>query len=166
MGLIKQIYEGKGDTGNCTNYRGITIISVLSKIYAILLNTCLASLWIASPSRRARGQSGFLVDHRTTDHIFILQHLIDKYRSKNKPLYCCFVDLSKVFDTISKPKLWQRLSDMGIRGCMLAALQACCSDVRECMKTADGLTDDFPSGVGVKQALGLPFIAHSIWTVY
>ena len=34
---------------------------------------------------------------------------------------------------------------------MLAALQACYSDVRECVKTADGLTDDFPSGVGAKQ---------------
>ena len=35
---------------------------------------------------------------------------------------------------------------------MLVALQAYYSDVRECVKTADGLTGDFPSGVGVKQA--------------
>ena len=38
---------------------------------------------------------------------------------------------------------------------MLAALQAYYSDVRECVKTADGLTDDFPSGVGVKQGCPL-----------
>ena len=34
---------------------------------------------------------------------------------------------------------------------MLAALQAYYSDVRECEKTSDELTDDFPSGVGVEQ---------------
>ena len=65
-------------------------------------------------------------------------------------LYSCFVDLSIAFDTINRPKLWQRLSDMGIRGCMLAALQAYYSDVRECVKTTDGLTDDFPSSCHVR----------------
>ena len=44
---------------------------------------------------------------------------------------------------------------MGIRGCMLTALQAYYSDVRERVKTADGLTDDFPSGIGVKQGCPL-----------
>ena len=78
MRMITQIDKGKGDTGNCTNYRGITIISVLSKIYAILLNTSLASLRIASPSRRAKGHSGFLADYRTVDHICFLRHFNDK----------------------------------------------------------------------------------------
>ena len=155
MGMITQIYKGKGDTNNCTNYRGITIISVLAKLYAVLLNARLASFRLASPSGRARGQGGFLTDHRTTDHLFVLQHFIDKYRLKNKPLYSCFVDLSKAFDTISRPKLWQRLFDMGIQGRMLAALKAYYADVRECVKSADGLTDNFPSDIGVKQGCPL-----------
>ena len=155
MGMIISIYKGKGDTSDCNNYRGITIISVLSKLYATMINNRLSAWRLAKMDRRARGQGGFLKDHRTTDHIFILQHLIDKSYADKKPLYTCFVDLSKAFDTISRAKLWERLADLGIRGRMLDALKAYYDDVRECVKSGDGLTDYFKSSMGVKQGCPL-----------
>ena len=47
-------------------------------------------------------QIGFLKGFRTTDRIFSLKTLIDKYVSNvNKgKLFCCFVDLQKVFDSV------------------------------------------------------------------
>jgi hypothetical protein len=155
LGMIISIYKGKGDTSDCNNYRGITIITVLSKLYATMLNNRIAKWRLGSMDRRARGQGGFLKDHRTTDHLFMLQHMIDRYRIKHKPLYTCFVDLSKAFDTVSRPKLWQRLTEMGIGGRMLLALQSYYADVRECVKTTEGLTDSFPSSIGVKQGCPL-----------
>lgn len=156
LGMITQIHKGKGlDTNHCTNYRGITVITVLSKIYAILLNLRLSNYRLETADKRARGQGGFLKDHRTTDHVFILQHVIDKYRAVHKPLYTCFVDLTKAFDTVNRTKLWQRLHQLGVQGRMLAAIQAYYADVRECVKTSEGLTESFPSGLGVKQGCPL-----------
>ncbi len=65
------------------------------------------------------------------------------------------MDLSKAFDTISRPKLWDRLDSMGIRGRRLAALQAYYSNVQECVKSCDGLSDRFISNIGVKQGCPL-----------
>ena len=154
LGMIISIYKGKGDIADCSNYRGITIITVLSKLYATVLNNRLSAWRMGSLERRAKGQGGFLKNHRTTDHIFMLQHFIDKYRT-NTSLYTCFVDLSKAFDTISRPKLWQRLYELGIRGNMLLALKAYYADVRECVKTDQGLTESFQSEIGVKQGCPL-----------
>lgn len=38
---------------------------------------------------------------RTTDHMFVLKTLIDKYVERNsKPFYACFVDFKCTFDTV------------------------------------------------------------------
>ena len=35
--VIVPLYKGKGDKGNCRNYRGISLLSVVGKIYAGIL---------------------------------------------------------------------------------------------------------------------------------
>jgi hypothetical protein len=48
-------------------------------------------------------QGGFRSGYRTTDHIFILKTLINKYLHKLKSkLYVCFVDFKKAFDSIDR----------------------------------------------------------------
>jgi hypothetical protein len=45
---------------------------------------------------KALQQFGFLVNHRTTDSIFILKSLITKYLTKKKSeIFACFVDLRR-----------------------------------------------------------------------
>jgi hypothetical protein len=159
-GMIITLYKGKGSEADGGNYRGITIITAISKIYATLLNQRLTPWRLRERHRHARGQGGFLPDFRTADHIFLLQHTISKYCSipatgNGRRLYTCFVDLSKAFDTISRPKLWERLRNLGIGGRMLSALQAYYAEVRECVKTPEGLTDTFSSHLGVKQGCPL-----------
>jgi hypothetical protein len=47
-----------------------------------------------------REQIGFVKGCRTSDHMFILQTIIQKYaKNESKPLYACFVDFKRAFDT-------------------------------------------------------------------
>ena len=158
LGMIVTLYKGKGDQSDPNNYRGITIIPILAKIYATALNCRLTKFRLANNERKADGQAGFLPDHRTTDHLFTLTHLIHKYtRSQNthRRLYTCFIDLTKAFDTVDRNKLWERLDYIGIRGNMLAALKGYYCNVAECVKTNEGLSDQFASHIGVKQGCPL-----------
>jgi hypothetical protein len=89
--------------------RGIIVGSVISKIFAMVLESRL-SCWAEERGIRARGQAGFKKDFRTTDNIFVLQTLIESRASwKGKKLFTCFVDIRKAFDTIPRAKLWHVL---------------------------------------------------------
>ncbi|DBA87572.1 TPA: hypothetical protein ACH3X1_004596 [Trebouxia sp. C0004] len=62
-------------------------------------------------------QAGFRKDFRTTNNIFILGSLIDRQKQSRqkgkagKP-YCCFVDLRKELNTVSRAVLWQVLEEL------------------------------------------------------
>ena len=49
-------------------------------------------------------QAAFRKGRRTSDHIFVLQTLVDKYVKSStvgQTLFVCFVDLKKAFDTVN-----------------------------------------------------------------
>jgi hypothetical protein len=49
-------------------------------------------------------QIGFPKKSRTSDHLFVLECLVDKYiNSGGKQLFVCFVDFPKAFDTVIHP---------------------------------------------------------------
>jgi Reverse transcriptase (RNA-dependent DNA polymerase) len=154
-GVICPIFKS-GDPADCSNYRGITVGNILGKLYASVLERRI-SIWAETKGIRARGQAGFRKDHRTLDNIFILRTLIDKARSSSvkKKLYVCFVDFKKAFDTVPRELLWTRLSKIGIQGTMLQAIKSMYNDVTACVKTPSGMTDFFPSTMGVKQGCPL-----------
>ena len=55
---------------------------------------------------------GFRPDHWTTDHIFAIKTIINKYVFTNltkKPVCGCFVDFAKAFDSVSRNSLLFKL---------------------------------------------------------
>ena len=89
----------KDDPSKVENYRGITLLSSLSKLFTSILNNRLYD-YATKKGILKDEQGGFRKMHGTVDSIFILKMLIDKY-VKSKPqrkrnlLFSCFVDFSK-----------------------------------------------------------------------
>ena len=98
--MIKPIYKALGDDTNPSNYRGITLLSCLGKLFSNLINHRL-TLFVDNNNIIGPEQAGFRAGFSTTDHMFAIKTLIDLYNHKRKKLFCCFVDYSKAFDSIS-----------------------------------------------------------------
>ena len=115
VGIIKPLYKNTGARDNPNNYHGVTILSCLSKLFSISLNSRLTRFvevnHIIGPE-----QAGFRSGFSTTDHMFALKSIIDIYLSKQKRLYCCYIDYSKAFDTISRSELWSKLLKCNVSG--------------------------------------------------
>ena len=73
-----------------------------------------------------RAQIGFMSKSRTTDHIFILKTLCNKYvKDKNSgKLFDCFVDFKKAYDSIWHEGLFHKLSTNQVNRQFLNIIQS------------------------------------------
>ena len=94
-------------------YRGISLSSNLSKLFNSILQTRIDKYLEENKLIRLE-QGGFRKDHRTSDHIFILQTIIQKYTKNSGKLYACFVDLKKAYDSVWRQGLIHKLEKIGI----------------------------------------------------
>ena len=156
-GMIVPIHK-KGNLHDVNNYRGITLVSNLSKIFTSLLNNRLLD-WSGKFNVISDAQFGFKPGFGTTDAIFALHGLISNYLSNGKKLYCCFVDYRKAFDKIDRNKLFYKLARSGVTGKLLNIIQQIYSDLKSCVKHNSELSDFFSSTVGLMQGEALsPFL--------
>ena len=98
------------------NYRGISLISCVYKLFSACLNN---RLWSFCKNRSilSEEQLGFIPGNRTSDAHFIIHNLVQEHcHKKGEKLYSCFVDFSKAFDSIPRDHLFQKLLSYGING--------------------------------------------------
>ena len=143
-----------------SNYRGITVNSVVSKLFAMILEQRIAK-WADEHGVKARGQAGFRKDHRTVDNIYVLRALIDRQKQLrlkgigSGKLYTCFVDFRKAFGTVPRDLLWQVLEELGVNGRMLQIIKSIYTNDSAAVRTSEGISEIFRCLLGVKQGCPL-----------
>ena len=64
-------------------------------------------------------QFGFVPGRGTTDTIFVVRQLQEKYLAANKRLYMAFVDLEKASDRVPRKVIWWALRKHGVEDCIV-----------------------------------------------
>ena len=59
-------------------------------------------------------QFGFMKDKGTTDAIFVLRQMQDKFRTKGKKFYVEFEDLEKAFDRVPREVIRWAMRKLGV----------------------------------------------------
>ena len=99
--IIVNCFKGKGDALERGNYRGLKLLDQGMKMFERILDKI-----IRQRVNIDEMQYGFMPGRGTTDAIFILRQLQERYLQKNKRLYFVFVDLEKAFDRVPHQVLW------------------------------------------------------------
>ena len=146
-GLIIPLFK-KGQKNDPNNYRGITLISCLSKFFTIILNN---RLKIVVEKILSEIQAGFRPGYSTLDHIFSLYCIFILYKRMNKPLYMAFIDYQKAFDTIWRAGLWYKLMKQGISGKFLNVIKNMYQKSKSRVFLHGEKSNSFPAETGVKQ---------------
>lgn len=148
-----------GSMTNPENFRGISLLSVIGKIFSKVINTRLIQ-WAESNNLQHEEQAGYKKGYSTVDQIFILQSLAQKYLCRPKGrYYVLLIDFSKAFDTIPHFLLWHKLINSGVQGKILRVLRSMYAQLKTCVRTPSGLTDFFACDIGIRQGCVLsPFL--------
>jgi hypothetical protein len=157
--LIVPIHKS-GSTEDKGNYRGISLLSCISKIFTSILNNRLQK-WAEENDRMFEEQGGFTKGKGTVDQIFILQSLVSKYLCKERGrCYNIFIDFSKAFDTVPHKHMFFRLINEGCHGRVVTVLQNMYSKLKSSVQSGRyNVSEAFHCSVGTRQGCMLsPFL--------
>ena len=59
-----------------------------------------------------KNQTGFKKGSSALDNVLIIKEIMQIYKNIKQPLFLCFVDLSKAFDSIPKKRLIDKLKSL------------------------------------------------------
>ena len=149
-GVIILIFK-KGDRKQCTNYRGISLLSLPGKVYA----KCREIV----ESKLKDRQGSFCPGRSTTDQIFTLKQIFEKSWEYGKDLFAYFVDLGKAYDRVPRNKLRKVLQEYGVNGQLLRAFKSFYCRLEVCVRVNGKESKPFHVGVGLRQGCVLsPFL--------
>ena len=161
LGTIRPIYK-KGDPVLPKNYRPITILSCLGKMFTSVLNNRL-KVYSDKYNVIESCQAGFRSKHSTVDNIFIIKCLIDIAKANKTKLFGCFIDFKQAFDMVWRNGLWNKLLSAKINGKFLAVIQSIYHNVKSNVITQEGSTIFFPCLTGVRQGENLSPLLFSLY---
>ncbi|KAK3565302.1 hypothetical protein QTP86_005478 [Hemibagrus guttatus] len=152
--VLVPIFKNKGDVQSCSNYRGIKLMSHTMKVWERVVEARLRKV-----VEICEQQYGFMPRKSTTDAIFALRILMEKYRDGQKKLHCVFVDLEKAYDRVPREELWYCMRKSGVAEKYVRVVQDMYERSRTVMRCAVGQTEEFNVEVGLHQGSALsPFL--------
>ena len=115
--------NGKGDAMECGSHGGIKLLEhAMQNLERVLEARLRKQVEIDNM------QFGFTQGKSTTDSIFILRQLQEKYLSRKREFWLAFVDLEKTFDRVPREVVWWALRYMCFDNRLILVIQSVYSD--------------------------------------
>ena len=145
---IVTLYKNKGDRSDCNNYRGISLLSVVGKVFA---RVALTKLQILAERTLPESQCGFRRGKSPIDMIFSVRQLQEKCREQRKPLFIAFIDLTKAFDLVSRRGLFNLLDKIGCPPKLLSVISSFHNNMKGTVNYDGATSEPFDIHSGVKR---------------
>ncbi|KAI4465074.1 reverse transcriptase (rna-dependent dna polymerase) [Holotrichia oblita] len=156
------IHKG-GDKLDPANYRGISLINTVTKIFTTILHNRLSE-WCEQYIILPEEQSGFRHNRGCIDNIYILISVVGlNIMPKSSYLYAIFVDFKKAFDSIDHRKLWLKLYKIGVSGKNVRILKALYDNIRIMVPGYEQTPEFVDIAAGVLQGDSLSPLLFSIF---
>ena len=145
-GIVMPFFK-KGDRMDLDNYRGITLMDVVGKVFSGILRNRLEKFY---EGRIVEEQAGFRKFKGCVDYGYILAQVILKRLEVQNNTYLCFVDLKKAYDSVWRDGLMKRIKEDRVPKKLVSLVRRWYKNVRVKVRVNDVESDWFDSKVGVR----------------
>lgn len=159
--IVTPIHKA-GSRNEISNYRPISVLSNLSKIFEKCLKKRLTD-FLNINNIISKNQFGFQNGKSTEDAMYQMVNDITNNLDKSNVCIAAFLDLAKAFDTVSHDILLKILENYGIRGIALKLFQNYLTDRPQKTKIGKTLSDPNIIKIGVPQGSVLGPILFNIY---
>ena len=158
MANLRPIFK-KGNKDKVENYRPISLLPIINKIFETLINDRLYNFF-EQHNLISDNQFGYLRNRSTSQAVIkIIQHSLPAIENKN---FCIvtMIDLKKAFDCVSHKLLIAKLERYGVRGRALSLMQSYLTARKQRIKIGEKCLSGFENVIeGVPQGSVLgPFL--------
>lgn len=144
---ISSIHK-KGNKLECSNYRGISVTSTMSRLYGRIIRDLIEQEYM---NKEEEEQSGFRAGRTCTDNIFCLKQVIEKRSAVSQETHLMFIDLQKAYDTVPVKKLWKVLHETNVNHTIIRALKNLYDGTSSRVKIGNNFSEKFPVDKGLRQ---------------
>ena len=148
-GVIQPLHK-KGSYNEPDNYRKLTLMACMGKIFESIVNKRLVFQCEAT-NKIDPNQFGFTQGCRTSDNVFIIDTLISYQKSKRKSLFITFIDFSKAFDFVNRNFLYYKMIRKGYGGKLVRIIRSMFSKSQAKVRWQGELGTSIESTHGVLQ---------------
>jgi hypothetical protein len=149
-GVIVPIAKPGGDKFLPSEYRGITLLPVLSKLFESVINERVAA-FLERTHALSDLQGGFRADRSTLDQLFVVNECVAEYRERKQPLYIAFLDVAKAYDKCWRDGLADRMAQCGLTQRIIQLFRASQAHVQRAVVVRGQTTERIPFDTGVPQ---------------
>jgi hypothetical protein len=161
--IIAPIFKnGKKDPHEPLNYRGISLLSCISKGFTNIINKRLSDYY-ETFRLFAEEQNGFRSGRACIDHIFSLTSIIRNAIAKKSEIFACFVDFQKAFDFVDRDLLMYKLLSDNVNGKFYEVIKSIYSSTMACIRINGKHTNWFDINHGVRQGDSLSTTLFAIY---
>ena len=144
----------------CENHRGISLISIVSKVLSSIILRRLSS---HREKQTRENQGGFRPGRGCIDHIFTLRQILELRHTYRRPTMVIFLDLKGAFDSVDRHSLIQCLAAKGVPPKFLQLVKALYANTRGRVRAYGKLSSEFATTSGVRQGCPLsPFLFNFV----
>ena len=146
---IIMVLHKKKDRTECGNYRGISLVAQARKILLKIIDRLLSE-YCERVGILPEEQSGFRPNRFITDMTFVIRRLQGVARKKRIPLYVCFIDLTKAYDSVDRTLPWTVLDRFGAPQNIISVIRQLHDVMRAFVQLDDRVCSGWP---GVERGL-------------
>ena len=105
-------------------------------------------------------QFGFIPGRGTTDAVFVVRQLQEKYPAANKRLYMAFIDLEKAFDRVPRKVILMVLRQLGVEEWIVPLVQGMYVNAQSHVRVGEGYSEEFEGWCSPRLSTQPPVLHH------